>query len=406
MKEKKRKINKKRYQKTAFSCLHSITNLGGNKMKSFTDFDLSNQILKSIQDKDFEEPTEIQEKAIPHIIEGRDVIAGSATGSGKTLAFAAGIVENVKPEVGEIQGLVLAPTRELAKQVSRAIDDFSRHHEYNIATIHGGVAYEPQYRAIKKAEVVVATPGRLLDLVGKGRIDLSGVNTFVLDEADRMLDMGFIDDVEDIIKETPSDKQTIFTSATIRGEVMRLAERYMNNPVDVFAEKRVDPNKLEQIYYDIPGHLKLSLLVHLIKEEETDLSMVFCNTRRTVEFVERNLKNQGIRAQAIHGGFSQKQRDKAMEKFEAGNVDVLVCTDVAARGLDIDGISHIYNYDIPNDSKQYMHRIGRTARAGEEGKAVNILAKDQHDDFRRVLRDNSVKVEKGETPYVKKVKIN
>ncbi len=374
-------------------------------MKSFTDFDLSNQILKSIQEKDFDKPTEIQERAIPPIIKGKDVIAGSATGSGKTLAFAAGIVENVEPEMGEIQGLVLAPTRELAKQVRDAIDEFSRHHKYNIAIIHGGVPYEPQYRAIKKAEVVVATPGRLLDLIGKNRIDLSNVNTFVLDEADRMLDMGFIDDVEEIMKETPSDKQTIFTSATIRSEVMKLAERYMEDPVDVFAENKVDPDKLEQVYYDIPGHLKLSLLVHLLKEEETELSMVFSNTRRTVEFIERNLKKEGIKAQAIHGGFSQNQRDRAMEKFEAGNVDVLVCTDVAARGLDIDNISHIYNYDIPNDSKQYMHRIGRTARAGEEGKAINILAKDQHDDFRRVLRDNDVSVEKAETPYVESVNV-
>ncbi len=374
-------------------------------MENFTDFNLSNQILKSIQEKDFESPTEIQEEAIPPILQGKDVIAGSATGSGKTLAFSAGIVENVEPSSKEIQGLVLAPTRELAKQVSRMLGDFSKHHEYNIATIHGGVAYEPQYRALSKANVVVATPGRLLDLIGKSRINLSKVNTFVLDEADRMLDMGFIDDVEDIMKETPGKKQTIFTSATIRGEVMRLADRYMDSPVKVFAKKKVDSDKLEQVYYDIPGHLKLSLLVHLLKEEETDLSMVFCNTRRTVEFIEKNLKNQDIKAQAIHGGFSQNQRDRAMEKFEKERVDVLVCTDVAARGLDIGNISHIYNYDIPNDSKQYMHRIGRTARAGEEGKAINILSKDQHGDFRRVLKENKIKVDKAETPYVEKVQL-
>ncbi len=374
-------------------------------MENFTDFNLSNQILKSIEEKDFESPTEIQKKAIPPIMEGKDVIAGSATGSGKTLAFAAGLVENVDPSRNKIQGLVLAPTRELAKQVSRMVDEFSKHHEYDIATIHGGVPYEPQYRALKKAKVVVATPGRLLDLIGKGRIDLSNVNTFVLDEADRMLDMGFIEDVEEIMRETPEDKQTILTSATIRSEVMKLADRYMQEPVKTFAEKKVDPNKLEQVYYDIPGHLKLSLLVHLLREEETDLSMVFCNTRRTVEFVEKNLKNQGIAAQAIHGGFSQNQRDRAMEKFDRGNIDVLVCTDVAARGLDIDNISHIYNYDIPNDSKQYMHRIGRTARAGEEGKAINILAKDQHEDFRKVLRDNNVSVDKAETPYVNKINL-
>lgn len=374
-------------------------------MNNFREFDLSNQILESIQDKEFETPTKIQKKAIPPILAGEDVIAGSATGSGKTLAFAAGIVENIDPSVDGIQGLVLAPTRELAKQVSEMLRDFSSNHEHNVATIHGGVAYGPQYRAIKKADTVVATPGRLLDIIGKGRIDLSQVSIFVLDEADRMLDMGFIDDVEQIMDETSDNKQTIFTSATIRGEVMRLADKYMDEPVKVFANRKVDPSKLEQVYYDIPGHLKLSLLVQLLKEESTDLCMVFCNTRRTVEFVERNLKKHGIRAQAIHGGFSQNQRDRAMSKFEDQNIDVLVCTDVAARGLDIGNISHVYNYDIPNDSKQYMHRIGRTARAGEEGKAINILCKDQHDDFRRVLRDNDVKVTKAETPYVKSLNL-
>lgn len=375
-------------------------------MKHFEDFNLSRPVLKSIENKDFDNPTKIQKEAMPPIMEGKDVIAGAATGSGKTLAFAAGIIENHDPSLNEIQGLVLAPTRELAKQVSQMIRDLSRHMDYGIATIYGGVGYEPQYKAIKKASLVVATPGRLLDIIGKNRIDLSHVNTFVLDEADRMLDMGFIDDVEEIMEETPEEKQTIYTSATIRREVVKLSDRYMDDPVKVFAQKKVDPKKLEQVYYDIPGHLKLSLLVHLLEEENTDLSMVFCNTRRTVDFVARNLKEQDVNAHAIHGGFSQNQRDKAMDRFENQNVEVLVCTDVAARGLDIDDISHVYNYDIPNDSKQYMHRIGRTARAGEEGKAINILAKDQHDDFRRVLRDNDVSVDKKKTPYVDQISVS
>lgn len=375
-------------------------------MNQFRDFSLSKPILKSIEEKDFEKPTEIQNKALPPILEGKDVIAGSATGSGKTLAFASGIIENYDQSLNEIQGLVLAPTRELAKQVSKMIKEFSQHREYNLATIYGGVGYEPQYNAIKTADTVVATPGRLLDIIGKGKIDLSHVNTFVLDEADRMLDMGFIDDVEEIMKETPEEKQTVFTSATIRGEVVNLADKYMETPEKIYAKRKVDPKKLEQVYYDIPGHLKLSLLVHLLDEEDSGLVMVFCNTRRTVDFVARNLKKQDIDAHAIHGGFSQKQRDKAMDKFENKSVEVLVCTDVAARGLDIDNISHVYNYDIPNDSKQYMHRIGRTARAGEEGKAINILAKDQHDDFRRVLKDNDVDIEKKEAPYVEKVNVD
>ncbi|MFB6075909.1 MAG: helicase-related protein, partial [Candidatus Aenigmatarchaeota archaeon] len=204
------------------------------------------------------------------------------------------------------------------------------------------------------------------------------------------------------------NKQNIFASATVPREVKRLANKYMKEKVVVSAEDYVDASKLKQVYYDIKPYLKLSLLVHLLKKEErdeSDLSMIFCNTRRTVNFVERNLKKQGIKAQAIHGGFSQNQRDRAMDNFHSENVDVLVCTDVAARGLDIQNVTHIYNYDIPDDSKQYIHRIGRTARAGEKGKAINLLSPKDHDSFRRINRDHDVNVDKVETPYVEQVNV-
>ncbi|MFB6089047.1 MAG: DEAD/DEAH box helicase [Candidatus Aenigmatarchaeota archaeon] len=374
---------------------------------NFENLGIPETILETIEEKDFDEPTEIQEDSIPAIIEGKDVIAESATGSGKTLAFATGIIEKCDNS-NHINAVVLAPTRELAKQVSEMVRELSDGNSINVVPIYGGVSIKPQINRLKSADVVVGTPGRMLDHLRRGTMDLSKVKIFVLDEADRMLDMGFIDDVEKIMRKTPKNKQNIFASATVPREVKRLANKYMKDKVVVSAEDYVDASKLKQVYYDIKPYLKLSLLVHILKKEEreeSDLSMIFCNTRRTVNFVERNLKKQGIKAQAIHGGFSQNQRDRAMDNFHSENVDVLVCTDVAARGLDIQNVTHIYNYDIPNDSKQYIHRIGRTARAGEKGKAINLLSPPDHDNFRRINRDHDVNVDKVETPYVEQVNV-
>ena len=376
-------------------------------MESFEQLGIPDTVLETIEEKDFDKPTEIQKDSIPAIVEGRDVIAESATGSGKTLAFATGIIEKCD-DSDHINGVVLAPTRELAKQVSSMVEELSRDKSINVVPIYGGVSIKPQIQKLKKADVVVGTPGRMLDHLRRGTMDLSQVDIFVLDEADRMLDMGFIDDVEKIMEKTPREKQHIFASATVPPEVKKLADKYMEDKVVVSAEDYVDPSKLTQVYYDVKPYLKLSLLVHLLKKEEeenSDLSMVFCNTRKTVNFVERNLKKEGIKAQAIHGGFSQNQRDNAMDNFDSGDVDVLVCTDVAARGLDIPNVSHIYNYDIPRDSKQYIHRIGRTARAGEKGKAINLLSPRDHDSFRRINRDHDVNVDKVETPYVEQVDV-
>lgn len=376
-------------------------------MQSFQKLDVPETVVDTIEQKDFDKPTEIQKESIPPIVEGKDVIAESATGSGKTLAFASGIIKKCDNS-NHINGVVLAPTRELAKQVSSMVENLSEENSINVVPIYGGVSIKPQINKLKSADVVVGTPGRMLDHLRRGTMDLSEVDIFVLDEADRMLDMGFIDDVEKIMKKTPRDKQNIFASATVPREVKNLADKYMEDKVVVSAEDYVDPSKLTQVYYDIKPYLKLSLLVHLLKKEEieeSDLSMVFCNTRKTVNFVERNLKKEGIKAQAIHGGFSQNQRDNAMENFDSGNIDVLVCTDVAARGLDISNVSHIYNYDIPRDSKKYIHRIGRTARAGEKGKAINLLEKKDHDSFRRINQDHDVDIDKVETPYVKQIDV-
>ncbi|MBW2999383.1 DEAD/DEAH box helicase, partial [Candidatus Woesearchaeota archaeon] len=330
-----------------------------------------------------------------------DVIGGSATGSGKTLVFAAGIIQHTEKGKG-IQALILTPTRELAGQVAKAMKNFSKYKPMNISVIYGGVSIEPQMQQLQKADIVVGTPGRILDHLQRQTINLRNVKTLVLDEADIMFDMGFIDDVEKIISQCSRKRQTMLFSATITGYVDHVINKHMHHPAKVSAESYVDSGKLSQIYYDVPENLRFSLLVHLLKHEKSKLVMVFCNSRQNVEFVSKNLKANNIKAMAIHGGFAQGKRSRTMEQFHAQDIQVLVCTDVAARGLDIKGVSHVYNYDIPRDSKQYIHRIGRTARAGKNGKAINVLSERHHDNFSRVLREFDVKVEKQTMPRVER----
>ena len=373
-------------------------------MENFKILGISEPVLRSIRDERFESPSEIQEKSIPLILAGKDVIAGSATGSGKTLAFAAGILKNAQKGRG-IQALVLTPTRELAEQVSQALTKFSKYNPLEIIAVYGGVGINPQIRGLKTADVVVGTPGRLLDHIARNTLRLGKVNTLVLDEADRMFDMGFKDDVEKIIRKCPDERQTLLFSATINKEVVQLSRRYMHEPLQVSVDSFVDPKKLVQTYYDVADEQKFSLLLHLLKNENSNLVMVFCNTKRNTDKVTKNLKFSGIDALAIHGGLTQNRRNDVMERFHTGKFCVLVCTDVAARGLDIRGVSHVYNYDIPRESKQYIHRIGRTARAGAEGKAINILSRTDYDNFGRVLKENGVQISEEPLPAFAKAAI-
>ena len=373
-------------------------------MNEFKRLGIIEPILKSLEEQKFEKPSEIQEKAIPIILKDKDVIAGSATGSGKTLAFGSGIIQNAKKGEG-IQALILTPTRELAEQVATALKKFSKYNPLNITAIYGGVSISPQMDDLRKADIVVGTPGRILDHLERRTLNLKKVNTLVLDEADRMLDMGFIEDVERIISQCSKERQTLLFSATISNDITYLAKRYMKNPTKVSVESNVDPKKLKQIYYDTPDNMKFSLLVHLIKNETSGLVMVFCNTQRNTDFVAKNLKSNKIDALAIHGGFTQAKRNRTLEQFHSKNTHVLVCTDVAARGLDIPHVSHVYNYDSPKESKQYIHRIGRTARAGKEGIAINIISSRDHENFSRVLSEQDVNVEKVEMPRVERVMI-
>jgi len=372
-------------------------------MEKFKELGLSDHVLKVIAAKKFEKPSEIQVKTIPLVLAGKDIIAGSATGSGKTLAFGAGLIKAAEKGEG-IKGLVLTPTRELAEQVAGAIEEFAYHKEIEVATVYGGVSIENQMKKLTYANIVVATPGRLLDHMQRNSIDLSKVKVLVLDEADRMWDMGFKDDVGKIVKACPEKRQSLLFSATISSELAEFSEKYMNAPVEISVENYVDPSKLKQIYYDVRDDEKFSLLVHLLKHEKAHLVMIFCNTRRNADFVAKNLKLQNVAAQVTHGGLTQAKRNHVIKKFDDSTVNVLVCTDVAARGLDIAGVSHVYNYDIASDAKDYIHRIGRTARAGAEGIAVNILASRDYDSFSNVQRHNpELKIKRVDTPRFEKI---
>lgn len=375
-------------------------------MKTFTSLGLDSDMLQAIDKMGYTQPTGIQEKAIPLILEGKDLLAGSATGSGKTFAFASGLLQKIQPNKG-VQILVLVPTRELAEQVKDAVNDFARFKKLKTAVIYGGVSFNPQFDALKKADIVVATPGRLLDHLQRGSVNLSGAKHLVLDEADMMLDMGFIPDVTRIIQECPQEgRQTLLFSATMPPEIRYLAKDFMKDPQKIHHQTYVDPSKMNQCYYVVPNNLKLSLLVHLLKEDTSGLVMVFCNSRRITESVAKGLQKNGLDAQEIHGGLSQARRSKILKDFHKNKLLALVCTDVAARGLDIPDVTHVYNYDIPNDAKQYVHRAGRTARAGKDGSVVNILADRDYDNFNQVLYHNSdMAIVEKKRPFLERIEL-
>ncbi|MBU0957410.1 MAG: DEAD/DEAH box helicase [Nanoarchaeota archaeon] len=374
-------------------------------MDKFKKLGLSEPILKAIEDMKFEEPSDIQTQAIPLVLAGKDVIGGSSTGSGKTLAFSAPIIDNLKRGKG-VQALILTPTRELAQQVAQETERFAKYNPLKITTVYGGVGIEPQISKLKTADVVVGTPGRILDHMQRNTIKLEKVKFLVLDEVDRMFDMGFYDDVNKIISQVPEQRQTMLFSATISQDIDHLAKKHTKDAIEVAVESMVDATKLKQVYYDVEDGLKFSLLVHLLKNEKSELVMVFCATRRNVDFVEQNLKKNGVEAKAIHGGLSQNSRTRVLDGFHKGHVNVMVCTDVAARGLDIKGVSHVYNFDIPKTADEYIHRIGRTARAGKDGIAISILASRDYDNFGKVEKDEKIKIEKLKTPYVERVPID
>ncbi|HLD34080.1 MAG TPA: DEAD/DEAH box helicase [Candidatus Nanoarchaeia archaeon] len=363
---------------------------------------LQPDLEKAILDLGFEEFTEIQEKCIPMIQQGKDVIGLSHTGSGKTAAFGFPALEKVMPGKG-IQLLVLVPTRELCNQVAKEFRKFTKYRKTYIVEIYGGISIGPQFDHLRRAEVVVGTPGRTLDHLARGTMKLNQVKILVLDEADKMFEMGFIDDIKKIISQVPRTSQKLLFSATMSADIMSLAKNYMNNPERVKMQTYVDKSKLIQHYFEIPRSSKFSLMVHLLRQETKGLIIVFCGTRHIVDSVSKNLYKQNIKAEALHGGMTQNRRKQVMDGFRDGKIDVLVASDVAARGLDVKNVNLIVNYDIPKTSQEYVHRIGRTARAGEEGRVFSLLTPEDYENFRKVLEDRSLFIHQMKVPQFQNV---
>ena len=340
-------------------------------------------ILRAISDLGFVAPTPVQERAIPVLQQGRDLFAQAQTGTGKTAAFAIPILERVDAALKRPQALVVVPTRELALQVTREFGAIGRYRHAREAAIYGGVPYGPQERALKRGStIVVGTPGRLLDHIERGTLDLSGVGIVILDEADRLLDMGFAPEVRRLLRKLPERRQTGLFSATLTSEVRDLAYRFTQKPVEVSIEpEHPTIDTVEQVYIEVLEEDKVRALEELLRRYETDQVLVFRHTKRGVDKLLDALKRRGHDIDAIHGDMSQKEREHDMERFKDGSLHVLIATNVAARGLHIEDVSHVVNYDLPEDADVFTHRVGRTGRAGKTGVAVTFVGEWDFDEF-------------------------
>lgn len=347
-------------------------------------FELSQQLITLLEKRGIIIATPIQKEIIPAIIGGRDVLAQSETGSGKTLSFALPIIEKLSRADG-IRALVLVPTRELCLQIAGEFFNFSSGKHLGIAAVYGGSSISTQITKLRSANIIIATPGRLIDLIARRAVKLDRIQFLVFDEADRMLDMGFVKDIERIVQQIPKTRQTLMFSATVSKDVEQLSKKYLHNPKHVRLASDVEPAFLRQTYYQTTPEGKVPLLVHLLKHDR-HLALVFCNRKHIADKLARKLSAQGIHARALHGDLSQPQRERVTQDFRQKKFTVLVATDVAARGLHIEDISHVYNFEIPKDVKSYTHRIGRTARAGKKGEAISLVSTpDDRNFFKDIL---------------------
>ena len=343
--------------------------------KCFEDLSLSQEVMNGVEELGFSNLFPIQAQAITPLLEGKDVIGQAQTGTGKTAAFGIPMIERLNPKNKSVQGLVLEPTRELAEQVAEHIGQISRYTEFKVLPIYGGKPIQKQIYALEGGvHIVVGTPGRIIDHLKRGTLDLASVKIVVLDEADRMLDMGFIDDIEYILSKVPANRQTSLFSATIDESVMRVCNRYMRKPEKILVSKdEIAPTQINQYYVHVNPKNKFQVLRNILDENHIERAIIFCKTRRGTSMLADKLRMRGYDAKPLHGGFTQPQRDRVSDSFRKGKLKLLVATDVAARGLDIQGITHIINYDIPLDSLVYFHRIGRTARVGLRGTAITLV---------------------------------
>ncbi len=353
-------------------------------VRSFSDLGVSRAVIDALEARGIRAPFPIQQLVMRDALAGLDVLARSQTGSGKTLAFAIPIVERLASGGATPSALVLVPTRELAQQVADEFVAIAKAKGLRVGVAYGGTSVKEQGGRAARADVLIATPGRLEDLAGRGMVKLAGVRTLVLDEADRMLDMGFQPQVDKLVRRIPKERQTMFFSATLDGAVGHLARAYTHEPVlhEVESEAKT-VEEVDHRFIPVSAHTKVDALIELL-EKERELTLVFVRTKRGAERLAHKLKGKGIRVEALHGDLSQPARQRALQRFEDGRVDVLVATDVAARGLDLQGISHVVNYDPPQDDKGYVHRVGRTARAGRSGIGVTLVTAEQQGDVSRM----------------------
>ena len=375
--------------------------------KNFNEFGISDKVIVSLSEMGFEEPTPIQKMAIPPVLQGKDIIGRAQTGTGKTAAFGIPLIEQRPEAKGRYPyAIVLAPTRELAVQVSEAINKMGARAGVVSLPIYGGQSIELQIRSLKRgADIVVGTPGRVLDHIRRKTLVLKDIKTVVLDEADEMLSMGFIEDIEKILGGIPGERQTMLFSATMPKEIIRISKNYMNKPVHVGVDaSEMVVAKTKQVFYEVREEDKIKALTRLLDVEGPALTLVFCHTKKEVDEVAGRLQQMGYPAGAIHGDFTQSHRDEMMRKFKGGDIDILVATDVAARGLDILDISHVINFSIPQDPEGYIHRIGRTGRAGKSGIAITFVTPRQYRQLKLIEQFAKTQIKKAKLPSREEVR--
>lgn len=362
----------------------------------FKDLPLSMEVMKGIEELGFNDLFPIQAQAITPLLEGKDVIGQAQTGTGKTAAFGIPMIERLNPDVRGVQGLVLVPTRELAVQVAEHIGHIAKYARLKVIPVYGGEPIQRQIHSLARGvQIVVGTPGRLIDLLERRILDLSTVRTVVLDEADRMLDMGFIEDIEYILSRVPSNRQTSLFSATIDETVMRLCNRYMKNPQKILVSKdEIALTQMTQYYMIVNPHDKFEILCNILNENHIGQAIIFCRTRNDTSILSDRLRGKGFDAKPLHAGLTQPQRDYVIDLVRKGHLKFLIATDVAARGLDLQGVTHIINYDVPMEALVYFHRIGRTARMGGEGTAITLVGYGEMTDFNNIRALTKTEIQK------------
>ena len=371
--------------------------------KKFCDLGLSKKVLKAIDDMGFEEPSKIHEQVIPVLLSGVDCIGQAQTGTGKTLAFGAPVISEIEKGGNHVKCIVLAPTRELAVQVNDELVRIAKYEKIRILPIYGGQPIDRQIKTLKRGvDIVVGTPGRVIDLINRRVLDLSAIEFLILDEADEMLNMGFIDDIEEILKHANEDRQTLFFSATMPPAIRKLASKYLkDNSKQVTVERKsITVSTVKQYYYEVKNKDRFETLCRVLDVDEPTAAIIFCKTKRGVDEVVESMQSRGYSVEGMHGDMTQSHRMNTLRKFKEGNLDYLVATDVAARGIDVETVTHVINYDLPQDAESYVHRIGRTGRAGREGVAYTLVTAREYMTLKQIERTTKCKVKRKEIPTI------